>query len=102
MSDQYDNEVLEKVAAANGHILDGTMQQRALGLAYCDAAMRLARETTCEHCDVIAEAIPAAGVRWVVQEHHELHCPKNDENTPGLHRDTRLYAPSWGGDDDAA
>lgn len=102
MPDQYDAEVLEKVAAANGHILDGTPAQRALGLAYCEAAMQLARETTCEFCDVIAEAIPAAGVRWVVQEHHELHCPKRDENTPGLHHDAVLYAPLWGDDDDAA
>jgi hypothetical protein len=42
---------------------------------------------------VIAEAIPASCIRWVVQEHHEPHCPKHDDNAPGIHRDIELYPP---------
>jgi len=88
----------------NADMLDDlTPEQEALALAFCDAALKLARETTCAHCDVIAEPIPAAGLRWIVQEHHELHCPRHDENTPGQHRDAQTFAPAnWGGDDDAA
>lgn len=96
----HNEEMLIKVARANGHQLDDcTPEEDELALANCEATMQVARKTTCPHCDVIAEPIPAGGLRWVVQEHHELHCPKHDENTPGLHRDVELYPPTkWAGD----
>lgn len=97
MTDNRNAEMLLKIGKANGYDLDATPGQHALALAYCDAALKLARETTCAHCDVIAEPIPAGGLRWVVQEHHEPpHCSKHDDSTPGVHRAGELYPPDDG------
>lgn len=100
----WNAEMLVRVAKANGHWLDNTTpEQDAIALAYCNAAIKVARETTCPHCDVIAEPVPAAWLRWVVQQYHELHCPRYDDNTPGLHHNVPLRLPDdWGGDDNAA
>lgn len=83
--------VLARLALANGH--DRLDSPESL-TAY-EQTVLLARETTCDACEVLTEVVPAYGHRWVIEEHHEPSCPQHEDHTPGLHRDAATYPPDW-------
>ena len=91
-TDDQNAAALARAAIRNGH----ERLNAPDAIAHSEAAHQLARETSCAHCDVLAEPVPVQGVRWVVQEHHALDCPRHDANTPGIHADPQIrLPPGW-------
>lgn len=96
-SAQYDHDdsenarQLARMAYANDH---GQLTSEA-SIANYLRARELADQTVCLHCAVVVEVVPAAGARWVLDESHEPHCRKHDDNTLGVHHDAQLYPPAW-------
>ncbi|PWN00977.1 hypothetical protein DJ010_20360 [Nocardioides silvaticus] len=43
-------------------------------------AAGLARTIRCPHCNVVTHLVPMGGDGWGVEEDHELHCPRHEDN----------------------
>jgi len=89
MNDEIDPTLLTltRLAVANGH---GPLDAPE-SLTNLDRAAMLMSIEPCEHCDLVCGLIPLAAARWGVEQMHEHHCPKHDDNTPGTHHDAMVY-----------